>query len=63
MLKTDPWTVVRTRVPVSVAFGVKEIPTSLVEREMVLTPEADSAVVTRLGDPVFAAERRVVENV
>jgi len=46
-----------------VSFGIKEIPTSLVEREIVLTPLADRAVVTSCGDPVFAAERRVVENV
>jgi hypothetical protein len=55
--------VVFTRIFVNTVLGVKEMPMSLVEREMVLTPDADRAVVTRFGDPVFAAERRVVENV
>jgi hypothetical protein len=47
---------------VSVSFGVNEIPISLVEREIVLTPEADKEVLVGVGEPSFSAERRVVKN-
>jgi len=52
--------VVSLSVPVRVSFGVKEIPMSLVDREIVLTPDADKDWDTKLGVPVFSAESRVV---
>jgi hypothetical protein len=43
-------------------IGLNAIPLSSVDNEIVLTPNAESTVPIKLGEPVFCDDRRVVVN-
>jgi hypothetical protein len=60
ILNTEPFTLMATLDESRGVIEANDIPTSLVDRDTVPTPDADSEVPIRFGIPVFWAESKTV---